>query len=82
MPREGSIEVRTASGKIVVDYFFFAAGFVNSRIVKVRTFNPQGGKLLDKSSDEGGRTEEFNDRPEIDRKDLRRILLDLLEKIR
>ncbi|CAI6288147.1 unnamed protein product [Periconia digitata] len=46
----------------------------------LRIFSPQGEKLLDESSGEGGRPEDFNDRPEIDRRDLRRILLDSLKE--
>ncbi|PVI00660.1 FAD/NAD(P)-binding domain-containing protein [Periconia macrospinosa] len=46
----------------------------------LRIFSPKGDKLLDESSGEGGRPEDFNDRPEVDRRVLRRILLDSLKK--
>jgi 2-polyprenyl-6-methoxyphenol hydroxylase-like FAD-dependent oxidoreductase len=46
----------------------------------LRIYNPSGEKLLDESSGEGGRPEDFNDRPEVDRKVLRRILLDSLKE--
>ncbi|KAF2243914.1 hypothetical protein BU26DRAFT_569806 [Trematosphaeria pertusa] len=46
----------------------------------LRIFSPNGEKLLDESSGEGGRPEDFNDRPEVDRRVLRRILLESLKE--
>jgi len=41
-------------------------------------FSPSGKALLDESAGEGGRPEEFNNRPEIDRRLLRKLLLESL----
>lgn len=41
-------------------------------------FSPNGKALLDENAGEGGRPEEFNNRPEIDRRLLRKLLLESL----
>jgi hypothetical protein len=46
----------------------------------LRIYSPAGERLLDESSGEGGRGEEFQDRPEVDRRVLRDILLDSLKQ--
>lgn len=81
--RGGSLDLHPQSGQRALREAGLWAQFnqhARREAETLRIFSPSGETLLDESSGEGGRPDEFNDRPEVDRKVLRGILLDSLKE--